>query len=204
MKHLLNQIKDTLIGGLSTKLAVHHSVYRLPCTSEYLEELVADTLSENGMPNDWKPDRSHSVSIDMTLDSGQSISVKSGRYDPIKQTLVISGSRLGKHETLEKMLESVASTHADYYVCLAKADQDWSYIPSKNEVKTYHLFVFEASNLDYSLEHWTRQDSKHGKGYKYVMDIGTMSATIRSTMSHQLWTTVSCDIIGLPSKLEIL
>lgn len=201
---MLNQIKDTLIGGLSTKLAVHHSVYRLPCTSEYLEELVADTLSENGMPNDWKPDRSHSVSIDMTLDSGQSISVKSGRYDPNKGTLVISGSRLGKHETLEKMLESVSSTHADYYVCLAKADQDWSHIPSKNEVKTYHLFVFEASNLDYSFEHWTRQDSKHGKGYKYVMDIGTMSATIRSTMSHQLWTTISCDIIGLPSKLEIL
>lgn len=204
MNLLLNQIKDTLIGGLSTKLAVHHSVYRLPCTSEYLEELVADTLSENGMPNDWKPDRSHSVSIDMTLDSGQSISVKSGRYDPNKGTLVISGSRLGKHETLEKMLESVSSTHADYYVCLAKADQDWSHIPSKNEVKTYHLFVFEASNLDYSFEHWTRQDSKHGKGYKYVMDIGTMSATIRSTMSHQLWTTISCDIIGLPSKLEIL
>jgi hypothetical protein len=201
---LLNNIKDTLIGGLSSKLAVHHSVYRLPCTSEYLEELVADTLSENGMPNDWKPDRSHSVSIDMTLESGQSISVKSGRYDPNKGTLVISGSRLGKHETLEKMLESVSSTHADYYVCLAKADQDWSHIPSKNEVKTYHLFVFEASNLDYSFEHWTRQDSKHGKGYKYVMDIGTMSATIRSTMSHQLWTTVSCDIIGIPSKLEIL
>jgi len=201
---MLNNIKDTLIGGLSTKLAVHHSVYRLPCTSEYLEELVADTLYENGMPNDWKPDRSHSVSIDMTLDSGTSISVKSGRYDPVKGTLVISGSRLGKHETLEKMLESVSSTHADYYVCLAKADQDWSHIPSKNEVKTYHLFVFEASNLDYSFEHWTRQDSKHGKGYKYVMDIGTMSATIRSTMSHQLWTTISCDIIGLPSKLEII
>ena len=201
---MLNNIKDTLIGGLSTKLAVHHSVYRLPCTSEYLEELVADTLSENGMQNDWKPDRSHSVSIDMTLESGQSISVKSGRYDPVKRTLVISGSRLGKHETLEKMLESVASTHADYYVCLAKADQDWSHIPSKNEIKTYHLFVFEASNLDYSFEHWTRQDSKHGKGYKYVMDIGTMSATIRSTMSHQLWTTISCDIIGLPSKLEII
>jgi hypothetical protein len=201
---LLNNIKDTLIGGLSTKLAVHHSVYRLPCTSEYLEELVADTLSENGMPNDWKPDRSHSVSIDMTLESGQSISVKSGRYDPNKGTLVISGSRLGKHETLEKMLESVSSTHADYYVCLAKAEQDWSHIPSKNEVKTYHLFVFEASNLDYALEHWTRKDSKHGSGYKYIMDIPGMSATIRSTMSHQLWTTVSCDIIGIPSKLEII
>ena len=161
---MLNTIKDTLIVGLLDKLAVHHSVYRLPCTSEYLEELVADTLNENGMPNDWKPDRSHSVSIDMTLDSGQSISVKSGRYDPNKGTLVISGSRLGKHETLEKMLESVVSTHADYYVCLAKADQDWSDIPSKNKTKTYHLFVFEASNLDYGFEHWSRKESKHGKG----------------------------------------
>ncbi len=139
----------------------------------------------------------------MTLDSGQSISVKSGTYDPIKQTLVISGSRLGKHETLDKMLEAVVSTHADYYVCLAKADQDWSNIPSKNEVKTYHLFVFDASNLNYSLENWYIKESKHG-GHKYVMDIPGMSATIRPSMSHQLWTTISCSIIGVPSKLEIL
>jgi hypothetical protein len=199
-----DQLKNILIGSLLEKLKIHHSVYRLPCTSEFLEELVSDALSENGMENDWKPDRSHSVSIDMTLESGTSISVKSGRYDPIKHTLVISGSRLGKHETLEKMVESVASTHADYYVCLAKADQDWSHIPSKNDVKTYYLFVFDATKLDYSIEHWSRKDSKHGSGYKYVMEIPGMSATIRPTMSHQLWTTVSCDIIDIPSKLEIV
>jgi len=198
-----NQLKEILIPNLINKLKIHHSVYRLPCTSEFLEELVSDALNENGMPNDWKPDRSHSISIDMTLDSGTSISVKSGRYDPIKHTLVISGSRLGKHETLEKMVESVASTHADYYVCLAKADQDWSNIPSKNDTKTYYLFVFDATKLDYSIEHWSRKDSKHGSGYKYVMEIPGMSATIRPTMSHQLWTTVSCDIIDIPSKLEI-
>jgi hypothetical protein len=199
-----DQIKNILIGSLLDKLKIHHSVYRLPCTSEFLEELVSDALNENGMPNDWKPDRSHSVSIDMTLESGTSISVKSGRYDPVKGTLVISGSRLGKHETLEKMVESVASTHADYYVCLAKADQDWSSIPSKNDTKTYYLFVFDATKLDYSIEHWSRKDSKHGSGYKYVMEIPGMSATIRPTMSHQLWTTVSCDIIDMPSKLEII
>ena len=101
------------------------------------------------------------------------------------------------------MVESVSSTHADYYVCLAKADQDWSDIPSKNEIKTYYLFVFEATKLDYGFEHWSRKESKHGKGYKYVMEIPGMSATIRPTMSHQLWTTVSCDIIDIPSKLEI-
>lgn len=201
---MLDQIKNTLIGGLLGKLAIHHSVYRLPCTSEYLEELVSDTLNENGMPNDWIPNRSHSVSIDMTLDSGESISVKSGTYDPVKQTLVISGSRLGKHETLDKMLDAVVSTHADYYVCLAKADQDWSHIPSKNDIKTYYLFVFEASNLDYSFEHWSKKESKHGSGYKYIMEIPGMSATIRPSMSHQLWTTVSEDIIDSPTKLEIL
>jgi hypothetical protein len=198
------QIKNILLDSLLDKLKIHHSVYRLPCTSEFLEELVSDALNENGMPNDWKPDRSHSISIDMTLDQGESISIKSGRYDPVKGTLVISGSRLGKHETLEKMVESVASTHADYYVCLAKAEKDWSSIPSKIETKTYYLFVFEATNLDYSIEHWSRKESKHGSGYKYVMEIPGMSATIRPTMSHQLWTTVSCDIIDIPSKLEIL
>ena len=138
---MLQTIKNILKNNLVDKLRVHHSVYRLPCTSEFLEELIADTLKENGIENDWKPNRSHSVSVDMTIDQGPSISVKSGVYDPKKHMLKFSGSRLGKYNTIEDMVGHVVSTSADYYVCLAKADQDWSSIPEKFETKTYYLFV---------------------------------------------------------------
>jgi hypothetical protein len=199
---VLDTIKQTLTSGLIEKLKIHHSVYRLPCTSEFLEELIANILSESGFTNDWKPNRSHSVSVDMTLETGSSFSIKSGVYDPFKGVLKFSGSRLGKHKTLEEMLSHVVSTSADYYVCVAKADQDWSSVPSQNETKTYYLFVFDKTSLNYQTDTWFKKDKKDG-GFKYHMEIEGMNASIVPSLSHQLWTTVSESLIGSPTKLEI-
>ena len=176
-------------------------LYRLPAISEYLEELIAEALQENGYPNDWKPNRSHTVSKDLTLEEGSSFSIKSGVYDPKTQTLKFSGSRLGKHETIEAMVESIGATHADFYICLAKASEDWSSIPGKHDPKTYYLFVFEASKLDYNGE-WGVKTSKKG-GFKYVIDKPGMHAKIAPSMSYQLWTTVDTSIIGEPERLVV-
>lgn len=176
-------------------------IYRLPAISEFLEELIAETLQENGYPNDWKPNRSHTVSKDLTLEEGPSFSIKSGIYNPKDGTLKFSGSRLGKHETIEAMVEAIGSTHADFYICLAKASEDWSSIPAKADPKTYYLFVFEASKLDYNGE-WGVSTSKRG-GFKYVMDKPGMHAKINPSMSYQLWTTVNTSLIGEPDKLVV-
>ena len=199
---MLDTIKQTLTSGLIEKLKIHHSVYRLPCTSEFLEELIANVLSEQGFTNDWKPNRSHSVSVDMSLDSGDSLSIKSGVYDPSKGVLKFSGSRLGKHKTLEDMISHVVSNSADYYVCVAKADQDWSSVPCQNETKTYYLFVFDKNKLNYQTDNWFKKDKKDGS-FKYHMEIDGMNASIVPSLSYQLWTTVSESIIGSPTKLEI-
>ncbi len=198
---MLDQIKNILITGLTEKLKVHHSVYRLPCTSEFLEELIASVLTEAGYTNDWQPNRSHSISVDMSLDSGQSFSVKSGVY--ANNTLTFSGSRLGKHVGLDNMIASVIDNSADYYVCLAKSDQDWSSVPSQNEKKIYYLFVFPAKTLIYDSGVWNKVETKSG-GYNYVMDSIGMSARINTSMSSQLWTSVNESIVGSPTKLEIL
>ena len=198
---MLDQIKNILITGLTEKLKVHHSVYRLPCTSEFLEELIASVLTEAGYTNDWQPNRSHSISVDMSLDSGQSFSVKSGVY--ANNTLTFSGSRLGKHVGLDNMIASVIDNSADYYVCLAKSDQDWSSVPSQNEKKIYYLFVFPAQTLIYDSGVWNKVETKSG-GYNYVMDSIGMSARINTSMSSQLWTSVNESLIGSPTKLEIL
>ena len=198
---MLEQIKNILIEGLTEKLKIHHSVYRLPCTSEFLEELISNTFTQSGLINDWQPNRSHSVSVDMSLDTGQSFSIKSGVY--ANNTLTFSGSRLGKHETLDAMISSVVSNSADYYVCLAKADQDWSCVPSQNEKKIYYLFVFDAQTLIYDNGLWNKVETKSG-GYNYVMESIGMSARINTSMSSQLWTSVNESLIGPPTKLEIL
>ena len=198
---MLEQIKNILIEGLTEKLKIHHSVYRLPCTSEFLEELISNTFTQSGLINDWQPNRSHSVSVDMSLDTGQSFSIKSGVY--ANNTLTFSGSRLGKHETLDAMISSVVSNSADYYVCLAKADQDWSSVPSQNETKVYYLFVFDAQTLIYDNGLWNKVQTKSG-GYNYVMESIGMSARINTSMSSQLWTSVNESLTGSPTKLEIL
>jgi hypothetical protein len=198
---VLEAIKQTLISGLTEKLKIHHSVYRLPCTSEFLEELISNTLKEAGYINDWQPNRSHSVSIDMSLESGESFSIKSGVY--ANNTLTFSGSRLGKYDGLDNMIASVVSNSADYYVCLAKADQDWSSVPSQNEIKTYYLFIFDSQTLIYDNGLWNKVETKSG-GYNYVMESIGMSARINTSMSSQLWTSVNESLIGSPTKLEIL
>jgi hypothetical protein len=198
---VIDTIKNILIEGLTEKLKIHHSVYRLPCTSEFLEELISNTFTQSGLINDWKPNRSHSVSVDMSLDTGESFSIKSGVY--ANNTLTFSGSRLGKHETLDAMISSVVSNSADYYVCLAKSDQDWSCVPSQNEKKIYYLFVFDAQTLLYDNGLWNKVETKSG-GYNYVMESIGMSARINTSMSSQLWTSINESLIGSPTKLEIL
>ena len=198
---MLDIIKQTLIEGLTEKLKIHHSVYRLPCTSEFLEELISTVFTEHGLINDWKPNRSHSISVDMSLESGESFSIKSGVY--ANNTLTFSGSRLGKHDGLDNMIASVVDNSADYYVCLAKSDQDWSSVPSQNEKKIYYLFVFDAQTLIYDNGLWNKVQTKSG-GYNYVMESIGMSARINTSMSSQLWTSVNESLIGSPTKLEIL
>jgi hypothetical protein len=198
---MVETIRNILQTFLPAKLKTHHMLYRLPAIAEFLEELIAQTLKDNGLENDWKPNRSHAVSKDLTLETGQSFSIKSGVYDPKKGTLRFSGSRLGKHDTLEQMVEAINDTHADYYICLAKVESDWSNIPEKDEDKKYQLFVFEASMLDYNGV-WGVRESKKG-GFKYVMDIQGMHAKISPSMSYQLWTTVSKSLIGEPEVLIV-
>jgi hypothetical protein len=198
---VLDTIKNILVEGLTEKLKIHHSVYRLPCTSEFLEELISTVFTESGLINDWKPNRSHSISVDMSLESGESFSIKSGVY--ANNTLTFSGSRLGKHDGLDNMIASVVSNSADYYVCLAKADQDWSSVPSQNEKKIYYLFVFPSQTLIYDNGLWNKVETKSG-GYNYVMESIGMSARINTSMSSQLWTSVNESLIGAPTKLEIL
>jgi hypothetical protein len=193
---MVETLRDLVIPVLTDKLKLHHSIYRLPCTAEFLEELISDSLHSVGYTNDWKPNRSHSISVDMNLDIGPSFSVKSGIYDDIKQTLTFSGSRLGKHKTLDEMIKSINDTSADYYICVSKRDQDWSPTPAKNQPKKYFIFVFKADLINYNVAWDTKENGV------YFMGTDNLYAKIVPSMSHQLWTTVSTSIIGKPEEVN--
>lgn len=199
---MVEKILNVLVCGLTKKLTQHHLIYRLPCTSEYLEELISESLNEAGYKNDWKPNRSHTASVDMKT-RGRSISVKSGVYDEVKGRLVFSGSRLGKHETIDQMIDHLNDSSADYYVCVAKKDQDWSPTPAKNAPKYYYLFVFDAKHLNYDNSLWNKVSTRNG-GYNYEMESIGIKAKISTSLSSQLWTTLDESISGKPHRLEII
>ncbi len=198
---LLEDLKD-FPESLRRNLTKHHALYSLPCTSEYLEELISVSLFEIGLKNDWKPNRSHAISTDMKLEKGQTISVKSGMYDFSKSILTFSGSRLGKHGNISSMVESVLENTADWYICVAKIDSDWKTGLDGLSKKIYYIFAFESECLPYGEISWDTKPTKTG-GIVYFADTKGFHAEIRPSMSHQLWTNVSVSRVGSPSKIEI-
>lgn len=198
----IDNISKVLKLRLTENLRRHHEIYRLPCFGEYLEELINKSLVDEGLRTDWEPDRSHAISIDMTLDSGETISVKSGDYNPNLGKLKFSGSRLGQHSTIEEMLRAVESNAADYYVCVARIKKDWIPVPFFEDPKIYYLFIFASTTLGYSEHSWFKQETRNG-GYNFTMQAHGIEAQIRSSMSHQLWTTASIELVNKPHQLVV-
>lgn len=198
----IEKISDILKIGLAIGLANHHQIYRLPCFGEYLEEQVHHAFARSGTSTDWEPDRSHRISVDMTLDSGETISIKSGDYNMTQGKLKFSGSRLGQHSSIEDMLRAIESNSADYYVSIARIKKDWTPVPNAGDFKIYYLFVFESQKLGYSEHSWTKQGTRNGN-FNYSMTGHGVDAQIRASMSHQLWTVASQDITNIPAKIVV-
>jgi len=199
---LLSEALKDFPESLRKNLMRHHALYSLPCTSEYLEELISVSLTEIGLKNDWKPNRSHAISTDMKLEQGNTISVKSGMYDFSKSLLTFSGSRLGKHGNINSMVESVLENSADWYICVAKIDAEWKFSLAGRSKKIYYIFAFESESLPYGEISWSTKPTKTG-GIVYFADTKGFHAEIRPSMSHQLWTNVAISRVGSPAKIEI-
>jgi hypothetical protein len=188
---------------LKTLIQNHHTLYRLPCMAEYAEELISRALSESGTPNKWHPNRSHAVSTDIVDLNGVTFSVKSGAYNRQKRELTISGSRLGKHGELSAMLAAVEKDSADYYICLARDKEDWDPYPMENEGLKYYLFTFHSDVLDYQASEWRKVMGRNATSFNYEMSGPGIRASIRPSMSHQLWTTVQEARVGEPLEIVI-
>ena len=194
--------ESSFIANLRNQLEIHHGIYRLSCSSEYLEEMIAHSLEISGYKNDWEPNRSHAISVDMTLQSGKTLSIKSGTYDKKNSLLTISGSRLGKHSNISNMVKAIKSDAADIYFSIARLTEEWKPVPLPSEPKTYYFFAFESHLLGYDKHPWIKKETSTGRS-NYYMEGPGIKAEIRESMSHQLWTTISTSLIGEPVKLVV-
>ena len=181
-------------------LTAHHALYSGQCKAEYWEEICSKALILAGIGSDWKPDFNHKTGKDQRTSEGIRISNKGGKLNDGK--LTISGSRLGKHKTIEDKIAFISQEHDDLILCLA-TDKDWDY---KHPV--YYLVVIDSRTLSYDKGEWVKTYSVQGKnkgahnGWKTTSEQG-FSAKIVMSMSHQLWTEIDKQLFAEVYKIEL-
>lgn len=193
---------DTLVPHLKTWLTRYHGVLSGRCKAENWEELCSKALVSAGFGSDWEPDFNHGVGKDQTTGCGIRISNKSGKLNKDCSKMTISGSRLTRHPTLTEKLEFLSKKYEDFIFCLATNDEDW-----KNGRKVYYFIVIDSNDLNYHEVAWEDTVGVKGKdtgkvvGHKCVGN--GFTASIKKSMSHQLWTDIDSSLFKEIHELVI-
>lgn len=179
-----------LIPFIDDRLTKHHELYSGQCKAENWEENLCWALKQAGFGSDWKPDYNHSIGVDQKTDSGIRISNKGGRVK--NDYVVISGSRLTKHKTIQDKLDFLTDKKDDYIFCLATEKKDWD-----KGIKRYYFIVIDSKKLNYHEQEWKEIHSIRGSNKGKVSGWECLSevfyAKIQKSMSDQLWTTIKLD-----------
>ena len=154
----MKKINKNLIKSIEKRLKIHHELYSQPVKAEQWEEILVQSIRENGNTASWDPG-SHKIGEDISTDIFGRISCKSGSLSIKKkgpEVINISGSRTTKHKTLEDKINHLSKSHDDYYFCLAKYKKDIN----SGEYR-YYLITFSSTLIKPSNLKW----KKHGKNY---------------------------------------
>ena len=190
------KINKNLKISIEKRLTLHHKLYSQAVKAEQWEEILEQSIRENGGTTDWDPG-SHKVGEDIGTNIFGRISCKSGSLDKKKsgpkkgtETITISGSRTTKHKTLKSKINHLSESHDDNYFCLAKYKDD---IKSGNY--RYYLIIFPSTLIRPSNLKW----KEHGDNY-LAEGVG-IKQTINTSMSGQLWTTFDTSLA--PFRIEL-
>jgi len=180
---------ESLSPAICKYLKKHHELYSCQCKAELWEEICSKSLIETGFGSDWRPDFNHKVGVDQITDTGIKISNKGGKIADDNSSVIISGSRLTKHKSLEEKLKFLSVNHQDYIFCLATNNTEWVV-----GLPRYYFIVIDSLKLDYHNQEWVETYGKRGqhKGNKsgYICESEHFNARISNSMSDQLWTEV--------------
>lgn len=180
----------SLVPYIKDRLTKHHELYSAQCKAENWEENLCWALKQSGFGSDWKPDYNHGVGVDQKTDCGIRISNKGGSIE--NDYVIISGSRLTKHKTIEEKIEFLSQGKEDYIFCLGTNKKEWD-----KEIKRYYFIVIDSEKLNYHEQEWRetygQRGSKKDKVNGWSCICEAFSAKITKSMSDQLWTTVKLD-----------
>lgn len=179
-----DEIHEALKEGMSHFLTYHHELYSsVRCKDVMLEELISKSLKKFGIANEWLYG-SHNIVTDIVLQTNENVSIKSGVWNQKQNTLTFSGSRLGSYPTLEQKHAHIMETKPDFYIFGSKP-----VYPQNIEEHEYAFFVLTGEEINYSTpDQWV-------DGLAPSLHNENISAEIRPSMSHQLWTTVNMNSV---------
>lgn len=177
--------RPVLLGHIEQLIRTHHSLYEHSrVKADQWEELLTKALIQTGFPCQWQAG-SHAVGTDVTLASGATVSVKSGTHDTAKSALVFSGSRLGRHShSINAMVNYLNATRSNYYALAATPK------PATSGTIEYHIFLIPGRLIHYGQGHEWGEKASNASAPIWEYANPNLSAEIRASMSHQVWTTL--------------
>jgi len=181
-----------LVPHILLNLQNHHKMYSSKCNAIQWEEICCNSLKASGFGSDWVPNLSHKIGTDQETDGGTEISNKSGRLSEDELSLIISGSRLTKHNTIQDKLDALTAHTEDYVYSLATKKS----FDANNNCK-YYFIVIDTEELDYGNQDWEQT------GPGWACEANDYTATITRSMSDQLWTNISASIFELCEEIDI-
>tara|TARA_R100001163_G_C5062908_1_gene200075 strand:- start:1551 stop:2126 length:576 start_codon:yes stop_codon:yes gene_type:complete len=185
---------DKVIERFTSKVYKYHELFRFPLKGELHEDLWAQSIEEaEEIQVPWAGG-SHSTGADVIVEgyTNARYQNKGGEYNPESNTLTWSGSRSTKHATLEAKLHFFDEDKYDNYVFLSRNKKEW-----KDGIKKYYLFIVDAKKFNYSSLKWNTTSAG------WAGHSENINASITRSMSDQLWTTCSLDMLGDPVVIEV-
>lgn len=147
------------------------------------EELLSSSLREvSKLDIEWRVG-SHTTGKDVKF-NGIRISCKTGVVNK-SGILTLSGSRTGRHKTIEEKVNFISLSHDDVIVTLSECGDKYKmfFIPSNL------LYFGKPLEWSYKITHW-----------KFDGDI--MSCKIKRSMSDQLWMNIDTNHPDIHCLLE--
>lgn len=202
------KFSENSLNILKQKLEQHHKLYKkIRSKAEYLEEIVAQALEEDGQKIEWDP-AGHAKDQDIKVNNTHTLQIKSGTQT--KKALRVSGHRLGRfldeeNKKSDKFLISVTDylNKAKYQVVslsdpISKAKQKQQF-----EQKIYkHVYEIRYVNVEKLKNVKAKEWKKVGKQYKQTNSFG-VELSIIPKLSHQVWWKIPLDLTKKDCEINI-
>ena len=178
--------------SIKENLDIHHQLYKkIRCKAEYLEELIVSSLRFNNFVVDWDP-ASHDKDKDIVVNETNNIQIKSGTFEKKKNTITISGHRLGRFKgNLREITKYLNSSLSDTISV---------FNPNKDSEKHLYTVASISREILKGLEYdkWEKNNTSY-----HQTNILGVKFSLRISMSWQIWWVIPTRLIKIEDNILI-